>query len=106
MNLEICTCFDPQHSSYYGHLPSEERSTYNGLLHATERKHLKQYIDSVGYGAVFGLLESEWCPPAHRSALVHVADCLYFCLCVSIKLLRYGICARSRLFKPRVGRLL
>lgn len=42
---------------YEDHLPRMERDTLNGLRHAAASRNLNQYIDSVGYGAIFGLLE-------------------------------------------------
>lgn len=46
-----------QHTSYYSHLPAEEEATFNALKQAAEDHTLTSYIDQVGYGAVFGLLE-------------------------------------------------
>ncbi|KAK7499578.1 hypothetical protein BaRGS_00009230, partial [Batillaria attramentaria] len=45
------------HSQYYDSLPEQERQTYYALADAAEHGNMTEYIDQVGYGAIFGLLE-------------------------------------------------
>jgi len=42
---------------YMEHLPHQELATYQGLLQAVRHHDVTGYIDTVGYGAIFGLLE-------------------------------------------------
>jgi len=41
----------------YNHLPAAEKATADGLRKAVQNHQLTAYVDQVGYGAVFGLLE-------------------------------------------------
>ncbi|KAL8611832.1 hypothetical protein ACOMHN_041294 [Nucella lapillus] len=45
------------HSSYFEHLPAPEKTKFNGLLQAANDKQMTQYLTTIGYGPVFGLLE-------------------------------------------------
>nr|KAG5708516.1 hypothetical protein BaRGS_026243 [Batillaria attramentaria] len=44
-------------SQYYQHLEDPEKATFNGLLDAATTGDVTGYIDSIGYGPIFGLLE-------------------------------------------------
>jgi len=44
-------------SSSLSNLPNAEKAIMDGLMAAAEQKQVTQYIQSVGYGAIFGLLE-------------------------------------------------
>jgi len=46
------------HGHYHSvQLPEQEKNTLSGLMDAARHHRVTQYIDQVGYGAVFGLLE-------------------------------------------------
>ncbi|XP_076469654.1 uncharacterized protein LOC143299981 [Babylonia areolata] len=45
------------HSSYYHRLPAQEQETLQRLTYAAQHRHLTEYLSTVGYGPVFGLLE-------------------------------------------------
>jgi len=46
------------HGHYHSvQLPEQERKTLEGLMDAAKNHQLKRYIEEVGYGTVFGLLE-------------------------------------------------
>lgn len=46
------------HTQYYEGLPEQEKQTYHGLMNAAQHQNMTQYVDDVGYGPIFGLLES------------------------------------------------
>jgi len=46
------------HGRYHSvHLPSQEQQTLGGLMQAAHDRKVTQFIDQVGYGAIFGMLE-------------------------------------------------
>eukprot|EP00916_Digyalum_oweni_P019423 GHVL01032312.1.p1 GENE.GHVL01032312.1~~GHVL01032312.1.p1 ORF type:complete len:214 (+),score=9.06 GHVL01032312.1:53-694(+) len=57
---------DLQRDGYFHHLPDHDRHTLEGLMKAVNDRAVQQYIDSVGYGAIFGLLNDINTEHAHE----------------------------------------